>query len=267
MRAQVLGHLAADAETDFETVINEIAALMANGHCATWDAMCTKLDWRVFQSNGSLQPLANLSKNHDSSKIFNGPKFEGDITGPPSVISNFGSLVQWVSKIACSYDKNCPNNDEPHPLQTELFAKQWQCHLTWGPHSHLSSNLTEQKQNCEAEPLQEKDSKIPLKCPFTRCPKRFRGKDNRSNLRRHIESVHNGTSFDCQWEGCNYHPNRNDNLLKHVKNIHLNRHSSSTCLWDISGQRCCETFSDRASLTKHVQKLHISKASASTGGT
>lgn len=88
-----------------------------------------------------------------------------------------------------------------------------------------------------------------------RCGRGFSGRDNRSNLKKHIDSVHFRNRYECRWSTCEKHYGRRDNLLKHVREIHMHELMSFACLW-IS---CDQHFADEQSLEKHIH-YHTSNA-------
>lgn len=90
-------------------------------------------------------------------------------------------------------------------------------------------------------------------CPICRNP--FKGPDWKSNLKKHMNSVHTKNRHFCRWETCDRHYNRTDNLLKHVRDRHTLLLTQFVCLW----QSCGQSFQDYDVLLKHIQQ-HTSHA-------
>ena len=69
-----------------------------------------------------------------------------------------------------------------------------------------------------------------------------------SDLNKHIQSIHEGIKFECQYEGCNYKSTRKATVNYHVRF----KHEGIYYPCDMCGER----FMDPSALKKHVQHKH-----------
>ena len=67
-------------------------------------------------------------------------------------------------------------------------------------------------------------------------------------LKRHIESLHEGIRFFCDF--CSEHFRRKDNLNVHINRVHKEQKKNHKCVF------CDKDFGDSGTLEKHIERIH-----------
>ena len=267
---------------EFMPLVNEASNSLDNGFCPSLDSLCNHISQqaeRTIRGPGpkvpslAYQPFIRLLL-----ELQRRARDLGDRADYASYQTNMILVVEWALQAAKAsepsflipsdvvMDDVLLDESQTTTAKVELISTSQQASAS--PNATKVSQGTRRAFGNQPEYLRRRrrtrrtlsSDTVPkptVQCPL--CYQHFEGNDRKSNLKKHIDSVHSNKQFDCCWEHCTKHYNRCDNLAKHVREDHIPFLSYNVCLW----RGCGQSFQTEVELKTHVKK-HTSKPKANS---